>query len=87
MRTVAAAVFLPQVPKGFSAPCSDRSLHASGVTKMLEVGDSSFLLRDFVVAPSSAIEYFSLEHNFLGTEERATLKRYHDFHGHSGMRT
>ena len=40
-------------------------------------------LRDFVVAPSSVGGNSSSMHNFQGVEERATLDRYHHFHGHS----
>jgi len=42
-------------------------------------------LRDFVVVPSSAGGNSSLELHSRSMEERATLDRYHHFHGHSGM--
>ena len=42
-------------------------------------------LRDFVVVPSSAGGNSSFELNSQSMEERATLGRYHHFHGHSGM--
>ena len=42
-------------------------------------------LRDFVVVPSSAGGNSSFELHSQGMEERATLDRYHHFHGHSGM--
>ena len=42
-------------------------------------------LRDFVVVPSSAGGNSSFELHSQSTEERATLDRYHHFHGHSGM--
>jgi len=42
-------------------------------------------LRDFVVVPSSAGENSSFELHSQSMEERATLDRYHYFHGHSGM--
>jgi len=42
-------------------------------------------LRDFVVAPSSVGGNSSSLHDSQGVEERATLDRYHHFHGHSGL--
>jgi hypothetical protein len=42
-------------------------------------------LRDFVVVPSSAGGNSSFERHSQSMEERATLDRYHHFHGHSGM--
>jgi len=42
-------------------------------------------LRGFVVVPSSAGGNSSFELNSQSMEERATLGRYHHFHGHSGM--
>ena len=42
-------------------------------------------LRDFVVVPSSAGGNSSLELHSRSMEERATLDRYHHFHGHSCM--
>jgi hypothetical protein len=42
-------------------------------------------LRDFVVVPSSAGGNSSFELHSQSMEERATLDRYHHFHGHSGM--
>ena len=42
-------------------------------------------LRDFVVVPSSAGGNFSFELHSQSMEERATLDRYHHYHGHSGM--
>jgi len=42
-------------------------------------------LRDFVVVPSSAGGKSSFELHSQSTEERATLDRYHHFHGLSGM--
>ena len=43
-------------------------------------------LRDFVVVPSSAGgNSSSFELHSQSMEERATLDRYHHFHGHSGM--
>jgi hypothetical protein len=53
-------------------PCSDRSLHANGVTQFVEV-------------PSSAGGNSSFELHSQSMGERATLDRYHHFHGHSGM--
>jgi len=41
-------------------------------------------ITDFVVVPSSAGGNSSFELNPQSTEERATLDRYHHFHGHSG---
>jgi len=41
--------------------------------------------RDFVVAPSSAGGNSTFEQHSQSTEERATLDRYHHFHGHSGL--
>ncbi len=42
-------------------------------------------LGDFVVVPSSAGGNSSFELHSQSIEERATLDRYHHFHGHSGM--
>ena len=42
-------------------------------------------LRDIVVVPSSAGGKSSFELHSQSMEERATLDRYHHFHGHSGM--
>ena len=42
-------------------------------------------LRDFVVVPSSAGGYSSFELYSQSTEVRATLDRYHHYHGLSGM--
>ena len=42
-------------------------------------------LRDFVVVHSSAGGNSSFELHTQSMEERATLDRYHHFHGHSGM--
>ena len=42
-------------------------------------------LRGFVVVPSSAGGNSSFELHSQSMEERATLDRYHHFHGHSGM--
>ena len=42
-------------------------------------------LRDFVVVPSSAGGNSSFELHSQSMEERATLDRYHHFHGLSGM--
>ena len=42
-------------------------------------------LRDFVVAPYSVGGNSSSLHDSQGVEERATLDRYHHFHGHSGL--
>jgi len=42
-------------------------------------------LRDFVVVPSSAGGNSSFELHSQSMEERATLDRYHHFHGHLGM--
>jgi hypothetical protein len=42
-------------------------------------------LRDFIVVPSSAGGYSFFELHSQSMEERATLDRYHHFHGHSGM--
>jgi len=42
-------------------------------------------LRDFVLFPSSAGGNSSLELHSQSMEERASLDRYHHFHGHSGM--
>jgi hypothetical protein len=42
-------------------------------------------LKDFVVVPSSAGGNSSFERHSQSMEERATLDRYHHFHGHSGM--
>ena len=44
-------------------------------------------LRNFVVVPSSAggMGDSSFELHSQSMEERATLDRYHHFHGHSGM--
>ena len=42
-------------------------------------------LRDFVVFPSSAGKNSFFKLHSQSTEERATLDRYHHFHGHSGM--
>jgi len=72
-------------------PCSDRSLHADGRwdhTVARGWGWATLLLDrlgDFVVVPSSAGGNSSLELHSQSTEERATLDRYHHFHGHSGM--
>ena len=50
------------------------------------MGDSSpGSPEDFVVFPSSAGGNSSFELHSQSTEERATLGRYHHFHGHSGM--
>ena len=42
-------------------------------------------LRDFVVVPSSAGGNSSFERHSQSMEERATLDRYHHFHGHLSM--
>ena len=63
---------------------------ANGVTQLLGDGRgwATLLLdrlREFVVVPSSAGGNSSFELHSQSMEERATLDRYHHFHGRLGM--